>query len=106
MVTTDELTRNTISDLRMQVRELIESDVKGGHHPLRKDEKHRAYYCLTGEKLKGASNGEVSYSVLETLTEEYDVEFVLRPAFDAGGPYRHAELLALVSALQEEASDE
>jgi len=96
----------TVKDLRGEVRSLIESDVTGGYHPLRKYEKHRAYYCLTGIKLGEASNGKVSYELLELLADTYDTDFELRDPFDAGGPLTKAELTALVDALEEEAADE
>ena len=100
-----DLEPSTVSDLRGEVRSLIESDVSGGYHPLRKYEKHRGYYALTGEKLGEASNGEVSYRLLELLVEEYDGDFELREPLDAGGPLTKAELTALTDALQEEAAD-
>lgn len=101
-----DLGPSTVSEHRTEVRSLIESDVSGGYHPLRKYEKHRAYYALTGEKLGDASNGEVSYRLLELLAEEYDADFELRDPFDAGGPLTKDEIAALTDALQEEADDE
>jgi len=104
MVTDNDFEDTTTSDLRARTRELVESDVRGGYHPLRKHEKHRAYYCLTGEKLGDASNGEVCYRLLELLQDEYDGDFELRDPFDAGGPFTKPELTALVDALEEEAN--
>ena len=101
-----ELEASTISDLRGEARSLIGSDVTGGYHPLRKYEKHRAYYSLTGEKLGDASNGEVSYRLLELLVEEYDGDLELRDPFDAGGPFTKDEIAALTDALEQEAADE
>lgn len=100
---TDEFADTTTSDLRARTRELVESDTRGGYHPLRKYEKHRAYYCLTGEKLGDASNGEVSYRLLEHLADDHDADFELRDPFDAGGPLTKPELTALVDALETEA---
>jgi len=101
-----DLEPSTVSDLRAETRRLIESDVSGGYHPLRKYEKHRAYYALTGIKLGDASNGKVSYELLELLADTYDTDFELRDPFDAGGPFTKDELTALVDALKEEAADE
>lgn len=95
----------TVTEYRITIRSLIESDVSGGYHPLRKYEKHRAYYCLTGEKLDEPSNGEVCFELLNTLHTEYNADFEPRDAFDCGGPYTKPELGALVDALQAEASD-
>jgi len=106
VVTDADLGPSTVSELRGEVRSLIESDVSGGYHPLRKYEKHRGYYALTGEKLGDASNGEVSFKLLNTLHVDYDADFEVRDAFDCGGPFTKNELIALVDALQEEAADE
>lgn len=96
----------TTSDLRIMARRLLESEVAGGYHPLRKHEKHRSYYALTGEKLDGnPTNGEVSYRLLELLAEEFGGDFELRDPFDAGGPFTKPELVALVDALEAEAAD-
>lgn len=103
---TGDFEDTTTSDLRARTRELVESDSRGGYHPLRKYEKHRAYYCLTAEKLGDASNGEVSFRLLELLDQEYDGDFELRDPFDAGGPLTKPELTALVDALETEADDE
>lgn len=100
-----DLEEPTVSDHRSRVRELVESDVRGGYHPLRKHEVHRAYYALTGEKLDEPSNGEVRYRTLEVLQEDHGAEFDLRDPFDAGGPFTKPEIGALVDALEEEASD-
>jgi hypothetical protein len=105
MVTNENLGPSTVSDHRKRVRSLIEADVNGGYHPLRKHEKHRAYYALTGEKLEDASNGEVSYRLLELLVEAYDADFELRDPFDASGPFVKAEIAALTDALETEADD-
>lgn len=102
---TPDLEDPTVSDHRMSVRSLVESDVGGGYHPLRKHEVHRAYYALTGEKLDSPSNGEIRYRLLELLQDEYGAEFDLRDPFDAGGPFTKPEIGALVDALQEEADD-
>jgi len=98
----------TTKDLRARVRRLIESDTGGGYHPLRKYEKHRAYYCLTGEKLDGdPSNGKVSYRLLEyTANGPFDTDVELRDPFDCGGPLTKPELQALVRALEEAADDQ
>jgi len=97
----------TVSDHRKRVRSLIEAKVSGGYHPLRKHEKHRAYYALTGEKLgSDASNGEVSYRLLELLVEAYSGDFDLREPFDAGGPLTKPEIAALTDAIEAEADDE
>lgn len=110
MVSDTDLEPPTVSDLRGEVRRLIESDVSGGYHPLRKHEKHRGYYCLTGEKLGEASNGEVSYKLIDLLETEYGLDEVrdgeARDPWDHGGPLTKAELTVLVEALQEEAADE
>lgn len=103
----EDLEPSTVSDLRQEVRRLIESEVQNGYHPLRKHEKQRAYYCLTGEKLTNdPSNGRVSFEVLNLLFTEYDADFEAREAFDCGGPFTKPELSSLVEALQEEADDE
>lgn len=109
MVSAEELTDDTVEDLRKRVRSLIESDVGGGYHPLRKYEKHRAYYALTEEKLEDdPSNGEVSYRLLEHVANgpygERDLE--VRDPYDCGGPLTKPEMVALVSALQDAAGDE
>lgn len=96
----------TTSDLRQDVRELVESDTRSGHYPLRKYEKHRAYYALTGEKLEEPSNGEVSFRLLEHLVEDRGADFELIDPFDAGGPFAKAELQALVTALKEADGDD
>jgi len=101
-----DLEPSTVSDHRQVVRRLIESDNRGGYHPLRKHEKHRAYYALTEEKLEEPSNGEVSFRLLELLVEEYGADFELRDPFDAGGPLTKDEIASLTDALQEEAADE
>jgi hypothetical protein len=103
MVTKEDFKDATVSDHRIRVRSLIESDASGGYHPLRKYEKHRAYYCLTGEKLEDVSNGEVSYLLLKLLVEAYDAAFELREPFDAGGPLTKPEIAALTDALETEA---
>ncbi|UTF56034.1 hypothetical protein [Natronosalvus rutilus] len=102
----DDLEPSTVSGLRKQIRRLIESDVRGGYRPLRKYEKNRAYYALTGKKLENASNGRVSFEVLNLLFKEYDADFEPREAFDCGGPFTKPEISALADALEEEAGDE
>lgn len=106
----DDLEPETVRDLRSRARELIEADVQGGYHPLRKHEKHRAYYCLTGEKMESASNGEVSFRLVELLETDYDLDDVRnvdgRDPWDHGGPLTKAELSVLADALTEEADDE
>lgn len=108
--TNADLEPPTVSDLRQEVRRLIESENRGGYHPLRKHEKHRAYYCLTGEKLGDASNGEVCYRLIETLEDEHGLanlnRYDGRDPWDSGGPFTKAELTVLTEALQEEAADE
>lgn len=105
----EEIEPPTVTDLRERTRRLIESDTRGGYHPLRKHEKHRAYYCLTGEKLGDASNGEVSYRLIELLEDEYRLTDVRREdgrdPWDHGGPLTKSELTVLVEALEEEADD-
>ena len=109
MVSDDELEPPTVSELRHRVRELIEAEARGGHHPLRKREKHRAYYCLTGEKLGDATNGEVSYRLIDLLETTYDLDDIRdepgRDPWDYGGPFSKAEQRALVDALEAEAAD-
>lgn len=106
----EDLEPPTVSDHRKEVRRLIEAEVSGGYHPLRKHEKHRAYYALTGEKLGDASNGEVSYKLLDLLETEYHLDEIRdgepRDPWDHGGPLTKAEIAALTEALQEEAADE
>lgn len=109
MVSDDGLEPPTVSELRQRVRELIEAETRGGHHPLRKREKHRAYYCLTGEKLGDASNGEVSYRLIDLLETGYDLDDIRdepgRDPWDYGGPFSKAEQTALVDALEAEDAD-
>lgn len=95
----------TVTDLRQEIRRLTETEASGGYHPLRKTEKHRSYYCLTGEKLDSPSNGELTYRLLEVL-QDYDVDFEMPDPFDAGGPLKKKQLLALTEALKTEAADE
>lgn len=106
----DDLEPSTVSDLRQETRRLIVSDANGGYHPLRKHEKNRAYYSLTGEKIEDGSNGEVSYRLLDLLETEYGLDEVrngeARDPWDHGGPLTKAELTVLVEALQKEAADE
>lgn len=103
MVSEERFEEATVSEHRRAVRSLIESESIGGYLPLRKREKHRAYYCLTGEKLEEPSHGELSYRLLEVLVDEYDADFTLRAPFDAGGPLTKPEIGALTAALQEAA---
>lgn len=108
MVTEESFETKTVSDYRQAVRSLTESDSSGGYLPLRKYEKHRAYYCLTGEKIGGSpSNGEVSYKLILLLEQEYHLDKVRtddgRDPWDAGGPLTKDELSVLVEALQEAA---
>lgn len=103
MVSDEEPTGDTVQDLRKRVRSLIESDVSGGYHPLRKYEKHRAFYALTEEKVEDdPSNGEVSYRLLEYVSNgpygPDDME--LRDPYDCGGPFTKAEIAGLVTALE------
>lgn len=100
----------TIEELRSKIRGQIEAEISSGRRPLQKREKHRAYYCLTEEKLgPDASNGKVSYRLLELLEEEHALtdaeEYEKREPWDHGGPLNKQELKVLAEALQEAADE-
>lgn len=95
----------TVEDLRREIRDLVESDVSSGRHPLRSYEKHRAFYCITGDKLDGASDGEVTFKLLRVL-KGYGHPDIERKPYDCCSPLTKAELSVLKEVLQKEAQIE